>query len=200
MFAWNEKSHDSFVPTEILIGNTVLHSNPRFHILFFSPKVSAREIPLDLLSRVNVFNGNIGADESSKLEINYEFMNFIDPDRKKEIMSERLFELRRNVQVTRKVSSLLKMISEYGEEDQSKLALISKEKNELVEIITRPVYLQKEVNNTFASIEKTVDLCRSMWLALAQYLSPSLGGNFYKIQQYTNAIRQGISNSGLRTS
>ena len=190
------KNHDA--PTEIALAKKVFIANPKFKIFFISSKSSPKSIPYELASRTRLVNGNIGSIETGKLGIEREFVNFMSPNNAQNVMSERLFELRRNVSIARKITNILELLSDYKNEDHDKLALIAKEKNKLVELITTRVFLHTEVDTILEPIKALANLSKAMWTCLSAVMPTITGANYYKFSAFISALQSGISQTGYK--
>ena len=66
-----------------------------------------------LASSTRLVNVNIGSIETAKLDIELKYLNLMSQIYTTNIISERLFERRSNVSITRMISKILELLFEY---------------------------------------------------------------------------------------
>ncbi|EAX91539.1 Dynein heavy chain family protein [Trichomonas vaginalis G3] len=181
---------------DVTIGQTTVNASPRFKIFFLSSKKSVNELPVSLLSRTSVINGNLGQLDAAKLELTRIFVRMTAPENEGNVMSERLFELRRNVTIQRLTMKLLQLISESQCDDMEKLAVIAKEKDALVKVISCFVFLQSDILVILMPVKQTLDLVTEMWTVASVVLPKITGNSFFRFHTFTSCLTQAINQNG----
>lgn len=189
-------SHEN--PQEVTIGKTTVNASPRFKLFFISSKNNAHDLPISLLARTSVINGNLGQIDAAKHELTRIFTRALAPENESKVMSERLFELRRHVSIHRLIMKLLMLITESQLDDMETLNQIVKEKEALVKVISCFVSLQSDILIALKQIQPTVDIVNQMWEISSKVLPNLMGGSFVRFHSFTSTLTQSINQSGIR--